>query len=84
MKLDEPALPADTPVELKQWVERVVLLINQGFYSPKIFTSRPTVDQMADGELAVGNGTGAGSAHEIFVKVNSTTIARWTNDGTIT
>lgn len=84
MKLDMPVLPAESPVELRLWMERVVYILNSGYYTPKVFTTRPTVTEMADGELAFGNGTGAAGAHELFIKVNSTTIARWTNDGSIT
>lgn len=84
MKLDLPDLPETAPVEIKQWMERVVQLINKGFYAPKVFTTAPTVTQMNTGELAYGRATGAASAHEIFIKVNDTTIGRWTNAGTIT
>jgi len=84
MKLDMPVLPGDAPLELRLWMERVVYLINQGLYTPKRFTTAPTVSEMADGELAFGVATGAGSAHEIFIKINSTTIARWIHDSTIT
>lgn len=84
MKLDAPVLSNDIPVELRQWIDRAVYLINSGYYTPKVFTTAPTVSEMSDGELAFGNGTGAAGAHEIFIKVNSTTIARWTHDATIT
>lgn len=84
MKVDMPVLPEDASVELRQWMERVVYILNSGYYTPKRFTTAPTVNEMADGELAFGVATGAGSAHEIFIKINSTTIARWTHASTIT
>lgn len=84
MKLELPALPKDMPVELMQWIERAVYLINQGYYTPKRFTTAPTVTEMSYGELAFGDATGAAGTHEIFIKINDTTIARWRHDATIT
>ena len=83
MKLDLPDMP-DASVELRQWIERVVKLINSGFYAPKIVTAAPTLTQMSTGELALGQATGPSSEHEIFAKVSDTIIARWRHDATIT
>jgi len=84
MKLDTPSLPPDTPVELRQWIEKVADLVNRGFYAPKVFTTAPTVTQINTGELAYGRATGPAAQHEIFIKVNDTTIGRWYHDATIT
>ena len=84
MKLSLPELPPDLPVELRNWMQDVTNLLNLGVYAPRIFTTAPTISQMEIGEIAGGSATGAGSANEIFWKVSSTEIARFTEDGTIT
>ena len=84
MKLDSPVLPPGFPEELRIWMVQVTDLVNQGLYIVKEFTSAPALGDMDVGEIGFGDGTGAGSAHEIFLKVSSTTIARFTHDATIT
>lgn len=84
MKLEMPSIPKETPVEIVQWIEQVVQLVNQGFYAPKQFSAAPVLGDMKTGELAWGNATGGGGAHEVFIKLSDTVIGRWTHDATIT
>ena len=83
-KLFLPEFPDDMPVELRTWIEDLTRLLNLGVYAPRLFNSAPALADMEEGELAGGIGTAAGGENELFIKVSSTTIARFTHDGTIT
>lgn len=88
MKVDEPILRPENPEqainEVERWIERVAKLLNNGLYALNVLTAAPTVSSMEVGEMKAGAATGAASAHEIFIKVNATTIARFIHDSTIT
>jgi hypothetical protein len=50
----------------------------------KTFNTVPTINDLEIGEMALGNGTGAAGADEIFIKVTATHISRFVADGIIT
>lgn len=85
MKVDTPVIKGEgIPEELRIWMDQVSDLLNRGLYSGRVLSTAPAVGDLDIGEIAFGDATGASSAHEIFVKINSTTIARYTHDATIT
>lgn len=75
MKINVPASLGALPKDVQDWINEVTDLINEGFYQPKLFTTRPTLAQMKTGEFAQGNGTGGSGEEELFHKVNDSEIA---------